>query len=69
MKLADDGFGNLVSIKNPYGYTTRVYARVNGEVAEFHVGTADHCEAISEVRREMKIYGRSAVLALIEREE
>lgn len=65
MNLADDGYGNLVSIKNPFGATTNVYARVGGTLATFHVGTADHREAITEVRRELRLYGRAAVLAVI----
>lgn len=48
---ADDGFGNLVPVANPYGKTTRVYQRIGGKLAMFEAGTADHVAAIDAVRR------------------
>lgn len=62
---ADDSFGNLVPVANPYGFSTTVYTRIDGQLAAFHIGTADHREAISEVRQEMRMHGRKAVLAVI----
>jgi hypothetical protein len=57
-KLADDGFGNLVSVHNPYGVTTPVFARVNGKLARFDAGTPDFMVAIGAVRNELvAIYG------------
>jgi hypothetical protein len=52
-KLADDGFGNLVSVHNPYGVTTPVFARVNGKLARFDAGTPDFLIAIGAVRNEL----------------
>lgn len=48
---ADDGFGNLVPVANPYGHTTNVYMRINGKLAQFVAGTKDHAAAIDAVRK------------------
>lgn len=56
---ADDSFGNLVSVANPYGFTTTVYTRVNGKLAKFFVGSGDHQEAITEVRMSLGDVRRS----------
>ena len=47
---ADDGYGNLVPVANPYGKTTTVYQRINGKLAGFVCGTGDHALAISALR-------------------
>ncbi len=52
-RLADDGFGNLVSVHNPYGTTFTVFARVNGQLARFDAGTPDFLTAIGAVRNEL----------------
>jgi hypothetical protein len=51
MKLADNGFGELVSVANPYGVTTTVYAKDGGKLAQFTADTPDHALAISMVRK------------------
>lgn len=51
MTRADDGFGNLVPINNPYGAFTKVYMRFDGKLAMYEVGTADHAAAIDMVRK------------------
>jgi hypothetical protein len=48
--LADDSFGNLVNIHNPYGTKTAVFARINGKLARFDAGTPDYMTAIGAVR-------------------
>lgn len=63
--LADDGFGNLVSVRSPYGISTTVYARIKGQLGAFKVDTEDHVEAIREVRWELRRSASSAVLAVI----
>jgi len=50
MNLADDCFGNLVDVTNPFGLTTRVYTRIDGRLASFVAGTGDHEQAIRVVR-------------------
>lgn len=50
MTYADNGFGELVSTSNPYGFTTAVYMRDNGKLAKYEIGTADHAIAIQAVR-------------------
>lgn len=64
--LADDGYGNLVSIRSPYGTLIKVYARVDGQLTTYEVDTADHVEAIREVRWEIRPSGYSPVLAVID---
>ena len=54
MNRADDGFGNLVPVNSPYGAMTKVYTRLDGMLAQFNVETADHVDAIAEVRRGLK---------------
>lgn len=51
MTLADNGFGDLVNVTNPYGITTTVYAKENGQIAQFTVDTPDHVLAIAMVRK------------------
>lgn len=50
---ADDGFGNLVSIANPYGVTTTVYTRIAGKLASFEAGTPDYEAACLAVRKDL----------------
>lgn len=51
MQYADNGFGELVNIANPYGKTTTVYSREGGKLAEFTVDSGNHETSISEVRK------------------
>ena len=44
---ADNGFGDLVSVANPYGFTTTVYTKDGGELAQFTADTPDHVLAIA----------------------
>jgi hypothetical protein len=46
---ADNGFGELVEIANPYGHTTRVYVRHEGALAMFVVEAKDHVVASTTV--------------------
>lgn len=48
---ADNGFGDLVNVQNPYGRTTTVYAKEGGALAQFTADTPDHGLAISMVRQ------------------
>jgi hypothetical protein len=78
-RLADDGFGSLVSVHNPYGETTAVFARVNGKLARFDAGTPNYLTAIGAVINELcekhgdirlsasRMKNGGPVLALIER--
>lgn len=50
---ADDGYGNLVSIANPFGFKTTVYTRCDGKLARFECGTSDHEAAILAVRKDL----------------
>lgn len=50
---ADDGFGNLRDIKNPYDKTTSVCTRIDGKLATFECGTGDHEQAIRVVRESL----------------
>lgn len=49
MTHADDGFGNLVSMANPYGVKTTVYTRIDGKLASFEAGTPDYDQAVLAV--------------------
>lgn len=51
MRYADDGFGNMVNVANPFGHFTRVYMRLDGKLAVFDVGTQDRATAALEVHR------------------
>lgn len=53
MNYADDGFGNMVDVLNPFGFTTRVYMRIDGKLASFDAGTRDHAQAIAVVRKSL----------------
>jgi hypothetical protein len=53
---ADDSFGNLVPVANPYGFSTTVYMRINGKLAQFIAGTRDHVSAIDAVRKSNNDY-------------
>jgi hypothetical protein len=56
--LADDGFGNLVRVSNPYGQLTTVFARIDGRVCQFEAGTPDYVAAIDATRKQLvKNYG------------
>ena len=52
-KFADDGFGNLVRVDNPYGEYMQIFVKLNGKLARFDVGTTDHVIAIDAVRKDM----------------
>ncbi len=62
IKYADDGFGNLVSLKNPYGAKTIVRQRAGEQVAHYAVETGDINEAISTVRATFPNAGAAVVL-------
>lgn len=47
---ADNGFGELVSIANPYGKTTTVFLRGDDGLMRFDAGTESHEQAINLVR-------------------
>ena len=76
-RYADDSFGNMVNVLEPYGRTTRVYCRIDGSLSQFDIGTADHEKAIEAVRHhlghhKLNRYGRwngSPVLAIIDSKE
>lgn len=53
MTYADNGFGDLVEVRNPFGFTTTVYTRINGVLASFEAGTQDHAQAIAVVRKSL----------------
>lgn len=53
MKLADDGFGNLVPASNPFGNSVQVFARLGDRLARFEAGTSDPAAAIEAVRTEL----------------
>ena len=66
MKYADDGYGNLVSIDNPYGRTTKVYAKVGNELRAYEVSTPDFLHAINTVREEIGNCHKGAVMAVLD---
>lgn len=77
MNYADDGFGNLVSIEDPYAgqpKTVKLFARLDGELATFESDASDHESAIYAARQALGHrwdsrkgrYREGPVLALIE---
>lgn len=62
IKYADDGFGNLVSLKNPYGFKTIVRQRAGDQVAHYAVETGDISDAINTVRATFPMAGAALVL-------
>lgn len=65
-RLADNGYGDLVSTTNPYGETTTVYSRAAGKLCKFIADTGDHQEAISLVRDHLGLRNKTPVFALIQ---
>ena len=63
--LADDGFGNLISTAPQPEGVTWVFAKLNGRLARWRVGTPDHRVAIDALRAELR-HDIKPVLALIE---
>lgn len=77
MIYSDDGFGNLVSIDNPYQYVPKMiklFTKIEGQLATFESDAKNHDDAIFAVRKglghkwngRLGRYNEGAVLSLVE---